>query len=35
MALRSRQMRNYMLALMLSQGTPMIVMGETDAGSNM
>lgn len=30
MALRGRQMRNFMLALMLSQGTPMIVMGEND-----
>ena len=27
-ALRFRQMRNFMLALMLSQGTPMIVMGD-------
>ncbi|GAX83904.1 hypothetical protein CEUSTIGMA_g11328.t1 [Chlamydomonas eustigma] len=38
MALRGRQMRNYMLALMLSQGTPMIVMGDelavTHQGNN-
>lgn len=28
LALRGRQMRNFMLALMLSQGSPMIVMGD-------
>lgn len=27
-ALRARQQRNMLLALMISQGTPMIVMGE-------
>ena len=29
-ALRQRQMRNMMLALMVSQGTPMVLMGELD-----
>ncbi len=29
MAIRQRQMRNFTLALLLSQGTPMMVMGET------
>ena len=27
LALRGRQMRNLMLALMLAQGTPMVLMG--------
>ena len=30
-ALRQRQMRNMMLALMVSQGTPMVLMGEPPA----
>lgn len=30
-ALRQRQMRNMMLALMVSQGTPMVLMGELPA----
>lgn len=34
MALRYRQMRNYQLALMLAQGTPMIVMGDEVAKSH-
>ena len=33
-ALRGRQMRNFMLALMLSQGTPMIVMGKAESLSD-
>lgn len=32
-ALRQRQMRNFMVALMLSQGTPMIVMGGWTCGA--
>ena len=32
-ALRQRQMRNMMLALMVSQGTPMVLMGESFAAS--
>lgn len=35
LALRQRQMRNYHLALMLSQGTPMLLIGELHGPARM